>query len=400
MEDANSKIGKISSLVEREYILSSIKQKNVELNITSKEKICFSGSLLHYDKTTLTIKHNCNLSFSLFQKIKVSFFLKNSRHLFETTIKTIIDPHTFILKQPREIWRNPQRRFERITLEHITQISIKYKGKTTVLNFPETEHFIPFSMEKFQTRQLSSIQNLLSAFKQKMEIFSKNLIVMLRDKQPRTLEEFLITKTGKAFFIPNTFRYFPDSQVYDATKIITSEDLIEYEKLMGTDEHLIQDKITQTLVEKQKKEIFSELYFPIIYRKFVISYIYLMNTIEKKAQIAYNTIQKLDEFGKLLIATLIKHGYFDKMELRQHETNLIDISAGGLLFSSTDPDLWKVLETDDIIDISFVLKGNFFDLKGLIRRKFQENEILCFGVQFIEYHLDTQNLLQQLLYDK
>lgn len=389
---------KITSLVEKEFVFNQLIQNKTAIDFIINNKSKFTGFINSFSKSQLTIKHNSNLPLTPYQKLTCSFFFRDNRHTFNTIVVSIIDTKTFIIKEPKEILRNLQRRFERVKIEDIQHIQISYKGKVIDLNFPKTEVFSPFPEKDYLSKSNNSIKNLLAAFKNKMSIFSENHIYMLRGKSPSTLEEFLIIKTGKSFYIPNTFRYFPDSSVYDSSKVIVVDDIVEYEKLMGTAEIVIPDKINSLLISKQKKNIFSELYYPVIYKNYVISYIYIMNTIDKKAQIAFNTIYKLDEFSKLLIAGLIKSNYFESLEIDKKQTNLVDISAGGVLISSNDKMMWDSLDKGTRIKISFSLKEHLFDLKGMVRRKFEKDDNFYFGVQFIDIPLDTINLLKELLY--
>ncbi|MCX8058475.1 MAG: PilZ domain-containing protein [Spirochaetes bacterium] len=389
----------IKSLIDKEFLYKSIVDNNIPVTIYIKNNVSFDGFIISYDRFSITIKHNSNLPLSPFQKIQVSFFFRENRHIFESSIKNIIDSKTFSIKNPEMIFRNPKRKYQRITIDELSHIQIFFKDVSVQLNFPETEKFCPFPYEKFKDKKLDTVENLLKNFKQKMSVFSKNKIVMLRDKQPNTLEEFLIIKTGKSFYIPNVNSYFPDTDLYDRDLVIVKPDLIEYWKLMGTEVKDPNSQINSLLKIKESRGIYSELFFPVIYKKYVISYIYIMNQIDKKQQIPFNIIPKLEEFGKLMLATLIQYKYFEKLEEKSKQTELIDLSAGGLQFGTIDKTIIDNINIDDNIKISFSIKGQYFYLEGIIRRKYQFENKWYYGVQFINYPLETQQQLEKLLYN-
>jgi|GEM_PF-2052469 len=388
----------IKSLIEKEFLFKTILDNNIVLTINIKNNVSFEGFLLNYDRFSLTIKHSSNLPLSPFQKVQISFYFRENRHIFETTIKNLIDSKTFVVKNPDMIYRNPKRKYERIAITELSHIQIFFKDLSVQLNFPETEKFVPFPYEKFKDKKLDTIENLIKIFRQKMSIFTSNKIIMLRDRQPTTLEEFLIIKTGKSFYIPNVSSYFPEKDLFDKDLIIVKDDLIEYWKIMEMNYKDPNSQINSLLKLKESRGIFSELFFPVIYKKYVISYIYLMNDINKKQQIPFNIIPKLEEFSKLMIATLIQYKYFEKLEQKAKQTELIDVSPGGLQFGTTDNDIIKNINIDDQIKISFSIKGHYFNLDGLIRRKYQFENKWYFGVQFINYPLETQQSLENLLY--
>ncbi len=388
----------ISSIVEKEYILNYLKDQNIPLTIELKENVKFDSYLTHFDRFTLTLKHKSNLPIAPYQKINIHFYFRDNRHFFSTVVKSLIDSHTMIVKLPKEIVRNAKRRFKRVKLDDLKNIQIIFQDKITTLNFPETENFKTFPSKKFENKKLDSIANLIQAFRNRMKVFSNNKIIMLRDKQPKLLEEFLIIKTGKCFFLPNTNKYFPDKDTYDPEKVITKEDLYEYWKLMGVEGNLINKKIDNLLERKKNNSVFSELYYPIIYKKYVVAYIWLSNSYEKNSQISYNTVLKLNDFGNVLIATLLYNNYFETLSKKTKMTQLIDISAGGLQFSTTDKEIIKKIDVDSNLKISFSVKSHYFEFECSVRRKYSKDGKYFLGIQFIKYPIEERQSLEKLLY--
>jgi len=389
----------ISSRVEKEYIIDILFSKKIPLSFFIKEKYEFSGTIFRYDAFTITILHNCKLPLSIYQKLNFIFFVRDNRHMFTSTIKSIVNSQTFVISFPDNIIRNIQRRHQRVKINE-NKVSVVFKSKTEHLDFPETTTFRIFDESLLKLETIDNIQDLVDGFRRKMTVFSKNAIVIFKNRNPSTLEEFLIVKSGKSFYIPNSFKYFPDSQVYDVEKVIVNEDIIEYYKLLGNDSNVASQKINQLLLLKQKKNILSELYYPVIYKKFVIGYLYLMNETEKNSQIAFSIINNLEEFSKILIASLIKNNYFTRTEYLNVESDIVDISAGGMQFFSDDKSLSSnVFEKDDI-QLNFKLEDTIFSLKGFVRRRWKENENWYYGIQFDDTQTDQIDNLKRIIYKK
>lgn len=389
----------ISSRIEKEYILDILFTKRIPLSFYIKEKYEFTGTIVRYDSFTITIQHNCKLPLSIYQKLTFIFFVRDNRHMFTSSIKSIVNSQTFVVNFPDSIVRNIQRRHQRVTLKD-NIVSVSFQSKIEHLDFPETTNFKIFDENLLKLEIINNIQELIGGFKRKMSVFSKNAIVMFKNRNPATLEEFLIVKTGKSFYVPNSFKYFPDSQVYDIDKVIVNEDIIEYYKLLGNDQNVALQKINQLLILKQKKNILSELYFPVIYKKFVIGYLYLMNEIEKNSQIAFNIINNLEEFSKLLIASLIKNNYFTRSEYLNVEANIFDISAGGMQFFSKDNDLSSNLLEKDEAQLNFKIDGKIFSLKAYVRRRWKEQDYWHYGVQFDDTQTEQLESLKSEIYKK
>jgi len=389
----------ISSRVEKEYIIDILFTKKIPLSFFVKEKYEFSGTIVRYDAFTLTIQHNCKLPLSIYQKLTFIFFVRDNRHMFTSTIKAIVNSQTFTISFPDNIVRNIQRRYQRITLKENT-VSVTFQSKTEHLDFPETTTFRIFDETLLKLETINNIQDMIDGFRRKMSVFSKNAIVIFKNRNPSTLEEFLIVKTGKSFYIPNSFKYFPDSQVYDVEKVIVNEDIIEYYKLLGNDSNVASQKINQLLLLKQKKNILTELYYPVIYKKFVIGYLYLMNEVEKNSQIAFNIINNLEEFSKLLIASLIKNNYFTRTEYLTVEANIVDISAGGIQFFSDNNSIASNLFEKDEMQLNFRIEDNIFSLKAFARRRWKDEDKWYYGVQFDDTQTEQIEILKNIIYKK
>lgn len=389
----------ISSKIEKEYIIDILFTKKIPLSFFVKEKYEFTATIIRYDAFTITVQHNCKLPLSIYQKLNFIFFVRDNRHMFTSTIKSIVNSQTFVISFPDNIVRNIQRRFQRVTLGE-NNVEVTFQSKIEHLDFPETTNFKIFDENLLKLDSINNIQDMIDGFRRKMSVFSKNAIVIFKNRNPSTLEEFLIVKTGKAFYIPNSFRYFPDSQVYDIEKVIVNEDVVEYYKLLGNDQNVANQKINQLLILKQKKNILSELYYPMIYKKFVIGYLYLMNETDKNSQIAFNIINNLEEFSKLLIASLIKNSYFTRTEYLNVNANIVDISAGGMQFYSDDNSLASNLFEKDELQLNFRIENSIFSLKAFVRRRWKEQDNWHYGVQFDDTQSEQIEILKNLIYKK
>src|SRR5208337_3958741 len=102
-----------------------------------------------------------------------------------------VTPDHVVVSQPPGVYKNLQRKFERVKLNGSIDVSFSLSGTKVELNFPKSDRFSPVEPPEenvaFDPRR---IQEVVRTFRVKMEtLCSDNKIIMLRDRMPRLWEE-------------------------------------------------------------------------------------------------------------------------------------------------------------------------------------------------------------------
>jgi hypothetical protein len=357
------------------------------------------------DAQSLTFTHSeGNISdFAVGDEIRVFFYLKNNYHTFVSRI-TLVTSEKLVVEQPKGVYKNLQRKYERILPPEDVEISFSLKGRKVELNFPKSERFGQVDApELSETFNPEKIHELAKEFRTKMnETVSVNTITMMRDRIPRTWEEKLIVRLGKSLWIPSTDEDFIVKDPSPEDRLITKPDLARLEQDAGVKPHVVSSKLGNILYEKSKKKIFSELYCPILYNEYVVGYIYIANMDDKRERISKELFDYVSQFGKVLCYSLVKNGYFKSETLgeRKYEAPIIDISASGLLFTHPSGDLARDLFVHTDLDLTMRIQKRTISIGARIMRKFRDRESAFFGVLFMRIEPEDFRFLFEYLYKK
>ncbi len=390
----------------KEFVFKSLIEQNVELNIHAQRKE-IAGSILEIEDEYLDVEIRSgdpNL-FSVDENVQVYFLFQNNYHTFESVILEISEGRVKLV-HPKGVYKNPQRKNERVRISDRAEVFFTIKGQKVELNFPRSNHYTELSPDVINSRidfDYSSIKSLYKNFREKtMDEVSEARIVMMREKVLDKYEEKVMAATGKMFWIPSTEEDFPINDPYPEERLITRRDLVKYEEALDRPPHVITSKLGNILYEKQKKQIHSELFCPILYDLYLVGYVYLCNREDRKEKISKDLLEYAYDFSRVLGYSLHLTGYFTSngsME-RRYEAPIIDISASGLLFTHPRADLSDNLLIHTDMEVTVRFPERTMVIGSRVRRKFQDAERCYFGVQFLDINQEDLNFLFEKLYAK
>jgi hypothetical protein len=341
--------------------------------------------------------------FPIGEEVRVFFYLKNNYHTFTTKVRSV-EGKKIRMDPPKGVYKNLQRKYERVKVPEDIDVAFSVKGRKIELNFPKSERFgrvePPQLSETFDPRL---IHELVKGFRAKANhAVSSNSIIMFRDRLPRSWEEKMVVRIGKSLWIPSTQEDFPAKDPAIEEAVITRGELVAVEEEAGVLPSVIASKLGNILYEKSKAGTFSELYSPILYNEYVVGYIYLANSGERREKISADIFDYAHQFSKVLCFSLVQHGYF-KAEAageRKYEAPIIDISASGLLFAHPSGDRAKDLHVHSDLDITVGLKRRGLSIGARIMRKFKDSENIYFGILFMTMAPEDFRYLFEYLYGK
>jgi len=390
--------------IEKEFVFKSLVDDNTpcDLHASRKEYQCrFSG--MGPDRLELSPVEGKLEAFEPGEEVRVFFYLRNNYHTFVSRVREATADKV-VLDQPPGVYKNLQRKYERVKLGGSLDVSFSLHGAKVELNFPKSERFNPVEPpEQSETFNPQRIQELLKAFRVKLEsTVSDNKIVMLRDRLPKSWEEKTIVRFGKSLYIPSTTEDFPQRDPFPDDRIIVKSELIKMEEENGASPHVVASRLGNILYEKTKREIASELWAPLLYNEYVVGYIHVWNTPPKRERLVKDTVELVHEFARILCYSLVKNGYFkiEKSTERRFEAPIIDMSASGLLFAHTSADLVRDLLVHTDLEMTLRFEKRTIKVGARIMRKFRDAEGYYFGVLFLRMEPDDFGFLYQFLYGK
>ena len=390
--------------IEKEFVFKSLVDDGVpcDLHATRREFPCrFSG--VSEDRLEMSPLEGKLEGLNPGDEVRVFFYLKNNYHTFASRVLEADQDHV-VVQQPPGVYKNLQRKYERVKMQGSIDVSFSLHGTKVELNFPKSDRFSPVEPpEEDVTFDPRRIQEVVKTFRIKIETeTTDNKIVMLRDKMPRSWEEKTIVRLGKSLWIPSTAEDFPARDPFPDERVITKSDLIALEEEAGSAPYVITSKLGNILYEKTKKDIVSELWCPVLYNEYVVGYVHVWNTAARRERISRDLIEYVQQFAKVLCYSLVTNGYFkvENSTERRYEAPIIDLSAAGLLFAHTSAELVKGLLVHTDLDLTMRLDTRTIPVGGRIMRKFRDAENTYFGLLFLKIEQDDFQFLFHFLYGK
>ena len=395
------KVGRIV----REFLFKGLAEHKLPIKIHGHRQELVGQTLeVLPDRIRVSVTAGDLGSFNQGDQVRVYFLYQNNWHTFSSTVRGKAEGELAI-ESPEGVYKNPQRKYERVLLAEGAGVSFTLKGQKIELDFPRTSRAAADTTLAVRPDfDFTSLGKLHQAFRERMEkAVSSSRIVMLRDKQPDKYEEKVIAALGKMLWIPHTEEDWPAKDPFPDERVILRRDLVKYEESLDRPAYVITSKLGNLLYEKQKKGIHSELWCPVLYESYIIGYVHLANRDERKERISKELADYVWEFAKVLSYSLQLSGYFTSgttLTERRFESPIIDISAAGLLFAHTRQELARELLVHTDLEVTLRFPERLLVVQARVRRKFQDGERSYFGLQFLSISPEDHAFLCQKLYGR
>ncbi len=390
--------------IEKEFVFKSLVDDKVPCDVHGirKEIACrFSAS--SEDQLEMAPIEGTVEGISSGEEVRVFFYLKNNYHTFASRVLEVA-PDRVVVQQPPGVYKNLQRKFERVKPQGAIAVTFSLHGTKVELNFPKSDRFSPVPPpEADATFDPRRIQEVVKAFRTRMEtLATDNQIVMLRDRMPRLWEEKTIVRLGKSLWIPSTTEDFPARDPFPDERVVTKSELVALEEEAGSASYLVTSRLGNILYEKTKKDIVSELWCPVLYNEYVVGYIHVWNSADRRERISKDLVELVQQFAKVLCYSMVTNGYFkvENSTERRYEAPIIDLSASGILFAHTSAELVKDLLVHTDLDLSVRLDTRTIPVGGRIMRKYRDAESTYFGLLFLRIDDEDFKFLFRHLYGK
>lgn len=384
--------------IEKEFILKNVCEARtpLELHVGSER---LQAIIERFDEERVWIRLADDVFPEELDSLTAFFRFRNNPMTFTTRVLDHSD-EVAELAQPDELFRDLARSFERIKAPRDVAVTFLFKGQTVQLDYPDSDQYEsaedPGIEPGFDTSQISE---LLRAFRERSARFAtENKIIMFRERKPESFQERLIARSGKILVMPF---YATESQIRSADireRILTQDEIIAIKAEEGEDMFAVLEQIGKVVESNRENRIWHELYCPILYRQYVVGYMYLIRSDADQERFEAPVFDFVIQFGRILAYSLKVNGYF-KAQPRLNEfgsAELIDISGSGLLFSypPDGPDI--LLYTD--LELKITIGDRSAPARGRVMRKYQDAGRLYIAIQFIELDQSDMELLLDHIY--
>jgi c-di-GMP-binding flagellar brake protein YcgR len=308
-------------------------------------------------------------------------------------------------KAPSTLYKNLDRNYLRVDAPSDIKILFTFRGDRYNLAFPkvmEYENVLADDLLKnLDYRNLSGLIKQITAL---LSNFSDGYkIINFKDRKPESMEERIISETGKTLFIPSTVGFLPKTDPYPKKRIITEDLFKRYLETTGVGSTFLDDNCARFLKNKFEDNIYSDAWVPILFHEYVIGYIHIWIDKQGRLPFDFNILDNVYQYAKVLAFALKENGYFEhgKVENESFAGKVLDISASGLLFACPLGNaLLATLLIDAELTVSIEAPNRTINVIARIVRRFKDKTAGYFGCRFMNMEPEDVRFLFEHLYGR
>jgi hypothetical protein len=347
-------------------------------------------------------------------EIPLRFLRKGTNYDFQYKVRgqtiafktPVLEPgeRRFVAAIPEKMYKDLSRRYTRLPPPGDLAASFSFAGERYDLDFPSSTAFNPdVEPEASPDFDPADLKGLMQEFEQKaLAIGSERGIVMFKDRDPASPEERLAAQTGRCFYLPSIISGIPKSDPFAERSILTRDDFISWYIETGLEPEQAETELVHFERSKRNAGVLSELLIPILFQDYTIACASIVNTQPGKPPFDLRAVETFMSFARVFAWSLKLHGYFrnsSKLD-DDYRTQVVDVSAGGLLFACHDPKLMQALKESLPVTIRLASKRRTIDASGVIRRHYVGGQEGFFGIEFTVMAPEDFRFLFEYLYGR
>jgi hypothetical protein len=389
--------------IEKEFVLGSVKDGKLRILL-----IAGSGEWPVYITTMnddfLGFAHSMPLRLlRRGQFYEFRFVWREQPMAFRARVAEVKDS-TLAVEMPESVYKNLGRRYTRRPPPQALAVSFSFKGDRYDLSFPITREFDPVSEpEPSPNFNPKDIKALVREFDARGgEYASERSLRMFKERRPETVEERLIVRTGKIYYLPSAGGGLPVIDPYVRPRIITRGIYADFLREQGIGEDLVEDEILRFERSKKNTGILSELMIPLIFQEYVIGYVNLLNRQVGKPPFDLAVLETFHQFAKVLAYSLKINGYFANAPKKTPDVpaDVLDVSAGGLLFTNSSRELAASLLPESALELAIKVGDRSIRASGVVKRTYRDAELVYYGIEYEQIAPEDFRFLFESLYGR
>ncbi len=390
-------------LVERDILLESAMSEKAPISINAADGE-FEARLSAYDERSVSfVVDLARRPLMKGEECAVRFVARGQTVAFRSTVAAS-KPGAFTLAVPEEVWKNLSRRFARASAPPGLKAALSFGGERYALDFPTTLAFDPVA-DPVLSKDFdpADLRGLVKDFERRAsEIASERAIVMYKDREPATIEERVAIRTGRAFFLPTPYSGVPEIDPFPRPRILVRDDFREFFAAEGAEPDFVEEELTRFERQKRNTGVLSEILAPIVFQEYVIGSVRLANRQPGRAPFDLGVLDTWIQFTRVLAWSLNNAGYFRGAPKRSggYKAEVVDLSAGGVLFVSRDPILARALAEDSYVQVELSTDRRTLRTGAAVKRRIRERGDDFYGLEFIDMGPEDFRFLFELLYGR
>lgn len=389
--------------IEKEFVLGSARDGAVSLLLLagSGEWPCLITGMTD---ESLTLSHSMPLRLLRRSQVyEFRFVYREQPMAFRSRVLDVKES-SLAVEMPQTVYKNLGRRYSRRAPPIEMTVSFSFRGDRYDLSFPTTREFEPVAEpEPNSTFDPSDIRALVREFNDRASEFaSERSVRMFKERKPESVEEKIIVRTGKIYYLPTAIGGLPVIDPYVQPRIVTRETFADYMREQGVRDDLVEDEVIRFERNKKNSGLLSELMIPLLFQEYVIGYVRLANKQVGKPPFDLGVLETFHQFAKVLAYSLKTNGYFRNAPKKgdDYSADVIDISAGGVLFSNASHDLSTSLLPGSTIALSMKARGRQVKASAEVKRVYRDASRSYFGVEYAQIAPEDFRFLFESLYGR
>ncbi len=389
--------------VEREFLLRAAGDENQEIFLSAGGSE-WSVRITEVRDKFLVFRHAAPLhALVKGSLLDFTFLVRGQTVAFRARVKEAAESR-LVTEMPDTVWKNLSRRYPRMTPPAGLSVSFSFKGERYELPFPSSRAFDPVEEPQadpeFEPRD---IRKLMQEFYRKAaKIASDRAVIMYKSRGPEGIEEELLTRHGRIYYLPTAIGGIPVVDPYASQRILTRDDFLDLFEERGVEPSYREDELARFERAKRVEGVLSELKIPVLFQEYVVGFVHILNRQPGKAPFDLGVLDTFAQFAKVLAWSLKINGYFRNAPRRGSgiPTETIDLSAGGILFSSPDESLQRALLEGSEIVVTLSTGKRNLSAGGVVRRRFLDEQGTFYGVAFTHIAPEDFRFLFEYLYGR
>ncbi|HSV56298.1 MAG TPA: PilZ domain-containing protein [Magnetospirillaceae bacterium] len=332
-----------------------------------------------------------------------SFLVRGQSVAFRARVKEV-GKSQIVTEMPDNAWKNLSRRYPRMVPPAGLGVSFSFKGERYALSFPSSEAYDPVeepqSNPDFDPRDIRQLMQ--EFYRQASRVASDRAVVMYKSRGPEGIEEELLTRHGRIYYLPTAIGGIPAVDPFSSRRILTRNDFLGLFEERGVDSGFREDELARVERAKRVEGILSEVKIPILFQEYVTGFVHLLNQHPGKAPFDLGVLDTFAQFAKVLAWSLKINGYFRNAPRKGSgmPAETIDLSAGGILFGSPDESLLRAMLEGSEIVVTLSTGKRSLTAGGVVRRRFLDERMAFYGVVFTSIAPEDFRYLFEYLYGR
>lgn len=388
--------------IEKEFIFKTLSDEESKVSVHIKTRR-YEGKFsptFGGNKVSLILQQSVTIE-EFTKRVTLFFLFRNQPMTCKCTVLTV-ESEKVVLELPEKVYRDLGRSYERVQPDGNLSVSIILDGQTFKLDFPSSESYYEASAPPAIDMNFdpTKIAQIIQGFREKAKSLStETKIIMFRERKQETVQERLISMSGKALLLPfEALRQFTDSYPKQRGNIITQDDVTRLFREIDMDPMTGVNTLRAYMNKRKTQKIWQECYFPILYKEYVVGYILVIRGDNHTGTLHADTFEYITQFTRLLAYSLKQNGYFKEIPVRSEftQSEIIDISGSGMLFSYPldGPELNLFMD----IDVKIHTDSRVIPINGRIMRLYKDSNSFYAGLQFLELTSKDHQYLLSYIY--